>query len=194
MNISTDVLTILGDLSRGGTYILRIYVDVPLTVQFGRFLQGKPIRISPGNYLYVGSALSQRGSSSLARRLLRHATRTGERPFHPIRPALLDQFVQFRFANAPLRPPKQKKLHWHIDYLLDEAAANLTHIIVLRERRRLETAVSNLFTEDPGTTIIQPGLGARDAVGETHLLRVTAVSSWWHTLPKKLIPLLPQSE
>jgi Uri superfamily endonuclease len=190
MECSTEYLTVFGNTSLGGTYILRLGVNEPLHIAFGRFLQGTPIYVPPGDYLYIGSALSQKGSSSLARRLLRHATRSGKKPCHLILPYLQSQFVQVGLADALLNPPRQKKKYWHVDYLLDEASVELKHIHVIRSSQRLESIVSKNLMQDSATTVIKAGLGARDAVGETHLLGVTAVADWWQQLPQKIIPLL----
>ncbi len=190
---------ILGDDdSRGGSYLLHIEMKTPalsvaegaVSLPFGRFHQGQPIDIPAGMLLYIGSAMGQQGSSSLARRLLRHATRTGKRPYHPIRDQMLTVFPSIGLADAPLKPPTGKKRHWHIDYLLDEETAVLQHITILRSRTRLETPLTHLLMADPATYIIQPGLGASDAAGETHLLGVTAVSDWWQTLLERVRQLI----
>lgn len=161
-----------------------------VTLQFGRFNQGRPISIPAGMLVYIGSAMGQKGSSSLARRLLRHATRTGKRPYHPIRDHMLTTFPSVGLADTPLKPPTGKKIHWHVDYLLDGETAVLHHITILRSRTRLETPLAHLLMADPATFIIQPGLGASDASGETHLLGVTAVTNWWQTLTESFGQLL----
>lgn len=183
-------ITLLGGSSRGGTYLLHVTVERPLTVTFGRFQQGWPIPVPAGRYLYVGSALADKGSASLARRMLRHATRTGERPFHPIRAAMLTTFPAIGLADAPLRPPAHKTLRWHVDYLLECADAALTHVTILRSPRRLEPAVARLLAADDVTTPLAAGLGAGDSRGETHLLRIDADSTWWQSLPMRLLTRL----
>ena len=165
--------TILGDeTSRGGSYLLHVELQEPVTIQFGRFNKGQPIAIPAVKLIYVGSAMGQKGSSSLARRLLRHATRTGKRPFHPIRDHMQTQFPSVGLANTPLKPPTSKKLHWHVDYLLDEETAVLHHVTIIRSHTRLESSLARLLMDDPATAVIHPGLGASDASGETHLLQI----------------------
>lgn len=76
---------IIGDDSQAGTYILGIRLKENTTLQFGRFKKGKRISLPTSDYVYVGSALSEKGATSLARRLIRHATRSGDKPPHAIR-------------------------------------------------------------------------------------------------------------
>jgi Uri superfamily endonuclease len=107
----------LGDDSQGGSYLLRIRVEEQLQLTFGRFQKGKPVAVPAGEYLYVGSALADRGATSLARRLVRHATRSGQRGSHPIRDQMLDRFAAIGLGRGGLRPRRGKKLFWHVDYI-----------------------------------------------------------------------------
>ena len=49
-------ITITGDDSQGGAYVLRIRLARDVSVRFGRFRKGEPIAMRAGTYLYVGSA------------------------------------------------------------------------------------------------------------------------------------------
>lgn len=121
-----------GSESQGGVYILRLWVAEMLRVKFGRFQQGKSIAVPPGEYVYVGSALGQKGSGSLARRLLRHASRSDAANPQPIRQHLLVLFPQIGLGPQPLRPPTGKKLRWHVDFLLDESGVELKMVCLVR--------------------------------------------------------------
>ena len=72
-------ILIIGNDSQAGTYILRIRLKENTTLKFGKFKKGKLISLPAGDYVYIGSALSQKGSTSLARRLIRHATRSNHK-------------------------------------------------------------------------------------------------------------------
>ncbi|MFZ1398734.1 MAG: DUF123 domain-containing protein [Candidatus Promineifilaceae bacterium] len=136
-----------GERSQGGVYILRMQVGAPLWVTFGRFQQGQPIEVPVGDYLYVGSALGQRGSGSLARRLLRHASRSDAANPQPIREQMLALFPQIGLGPTPLHPPTGKKLRWHVDFLLDESGVELKMVYLIRvgkgntELRRGDTEI-----------------------------------------------------
>lgn len=208
-----------GSESQGGVYILRLRVAEMLQVKFGRFQQGQPIEVPPGDYLYVGSALGQKGSGSLARRLLRHASRSDAAKPQPIRQQMLALFPQIGLGPSPLHPPSGKKLRWHVDFLLDEAAVELRMVYLVRVKKRnteghgdgtelhreknksvksvaknsdrqLETAVSRHLLTYPQITPLVPGLGSTDDPGGTHLLQVTAVPHWWQTFPEQISELL----
>jgi Uri superfamily endonuclease len=179
---SDSRVVVLGDAGPAGAYVLRMEVSTALRVRFGRFQGGRLLDLPAGEYVYVGSALGARGSATPARRLLRHATRCAGPP-QPLRDELLRLF-----AGTP--PPRGKTLHWHVDYLLEETAVTLAQIFLLHSPRRLETAVARWLMAQPETAVIVPGLGARDAPGDTHLLRVTAPAGWWTALPARLARFL----
>ena len=163
-------IVISGDPAcRGGVYVLRVAVSAPLMVRFGRYGGGRPVAVPAGVYLYVGSALGARGATALAGRLLRHATRAGG-PAHAIRPALHAQLAAVGLA-APL--PAAKTPRWHIDYLLEEPAAEIDGLLAIRTTARLETALVERLLRWPGVAPLAPGLGASDDRGHTHLLRAT---------------------
>ena len=182
-------LTILGDTTQAGTYLLRIHVTQPLNMQFGRFKKGKLIAVPEGEYLYLGSALGKRGAVSLARRLVRHATRSRPHPPHTIRAPLLTLCEEIGLGQGDLRPKQGKTCHWNIDYLLDHLTVHLTHIIAIRNPRRLEADLAQQLAHMPETHILEKGLGANDLPGSTHLLRVTGDEAWWIALPEKITPL-----
>ncbi len=177
------MITILGTTGVQGLYLLHIAVSTPLTVVFGRFARGREISLPAGDYLYVGSAMGQRGATTLAGRLLRHATRSTDQPAHTIRAALFD-----KLAEATMFPklPRQKRCHWHIDYLLDQRMATLCQIYALRTNTSLEATVARWLMAEAVTAILVPGLGASDDRGATHLLQVTAPAAWWEALPTNL--------
>ena len=179
-------VTILGDEFMGGSYILRLQVARDLNVRFGRFQGGELVRIPQGDMLYLGSAM--RG---LASRVLRHALRSGDKPAHALYEPLLMEMREAGMVNVctersrsgRFHPPTHKKLHWHIDYLLDETAVSLTHAILIRSQERLEGKLGEWLLVQPETIVLVPGLGASDVKGHTHLLAVQANEVWWTMLP-----------
>lgn len=189
--MTTDTVLLLGEAWPGGTYVLRLTVAQPLAISFGRFAGGELVPVPAGTILYTGSALGRAGGAALARRLLRHATRSGDQPPHPIQPDIERAFAAAGAAEAALRRPRQKRLHWHVDYLLDQPQVSLTYIIALRSRQRLEARVSQLLQADPLTGILRPGLGASDLPGHTNLLLATSEAAWWANLACRLAELLP---
>jgi len=170
--IIMNLITFRGDTSQRGAYLLWMHAREETAVSFGRFHGGRPVVVAPGWYAYVGSAMGRSGATALAGRLLRHATRAGGRPPHAIREAMMRAFAAAGLGNRPLRPPPLKRLHWHVDYLLDESAVELEQVIVIRAEARLESALARQLAALPGASPLLPGLGAADTPGETHLLRV----------------------
>ena len=180
-------LTILGDDFPSGTYILRMQVSQPLQMAFGRFKKGKLITVPVGNCLYVGSALGKRGSTTLARRLLRHASHSDEGSVHPIQAILLEHFANLGWAKKDLRSQNPKRLRWHVDYLLDCPEVSLSHILLIQSEKRLEADVAQFLAADPQIFVFEKGLGASDAPGKTHLLGLRAGDDWWAELGERLI-------
>jgi Uri superfamily endonuclease len=179
-------IVFIGGSTPGGTYVLRIRVHRSLTMAFGRFKGGKRIRVQAGDFLYFGSALAQKGASSLARRLVRHATRTDNRHPHPIRQAMLVEFERIGLGCNDLRPVKGKHLRWNVDHLLDQPCATLVTAYLIRTPLRLEGDLGRLLAGDPAAVIIERGLGANDIKGNTHLVRIEADERWWQRLPGRL--------
>ena len=172
-------IVIIGNASQAGTYVLRIRLKKDTTLQFGRFKKGKLISLPAGDYVYVGSALSEKGATSLARRLIRHATRSGNKPPHTIRKEMITRFAECDLGPRDLLPKRGKTLHWNVDFLLDLQSAEIVNILAIRSPERLENRIAEYLEHDPHTHIIEPGLGSNDAPGSTHLLRLRADNISW---------------
>lgn len=175
-----ETVTVLGQEAQCGAYLLRIRSGAPLAVRFGRYRQGAPVALAAGDYLYVGSAMGRRGASTLARRLVRHATRR-KGPPHNIHAQMLATFAELELGTGDLRPRGSKRLFWHVDYLLEQPEVTLTHVLVIRSNSRLEQALATLLAQQPYTSTPAPGLGASDASGATHLFAVggEVEGGWW---------------
>lgn len=183
-------LTVLGPRIQTGTYILRIRLAQSLSLAFGRFRDGRQLSLPAGSYLYVGSAMGRKGATTLARRLVRHASRSGRRPPHTIRAQMLATFPTLGLGSGDLRPRGPKSLFWHVDYLLDPASVTLTHVLALRSPRRLEESLATLIATRPYTSLPFPGLGASDTRSTTHLFSVEPAPGWWFQLIRKAGSLL----
>ncbi len=140
---------------------------------------GEAIAVPAGECLYVGSARG--GGNAMAHRLVRHATRTGGKPPHGIRASLLELF-----ASDVARSPAGKRLHWHIDYLLDSDHAEVSAAILFGDALGVERDLAARLNADPCTSPIALGLGAQDDRGNTHLLQVVGDDTWWRDLPDRL--------
>ena len=180
--METPSIVIIGDDSQAGTYILRIRLKENTLLKFGRFKKRKLISLPAGDYVYIGSALSEKGATSLARRLIRHATRSARKPPHPIRKKMINRFIECGLGPRDLLPKHGKTLHWNVDFLLDLPSAELVNVFDIRSRERLENRLAKRLERDPYTEIIEPGLGANDAPGNTHLLRIRGDRMWWASL------------
>jgi len=186
-------IVIIGDDSQAGTYLLRIHLKENITLKFGRFKKGKLISLPIGDYVYIGSALSEKGATSLARRLIRHATRTGDKRPHPIREKMINRFIECGLGPRDLLPKHGKTLYWNVDFLLDLPSVELTNIFAIRSAERLENRLAKRLERDPHTEIIERGLGANDAPGATHLLRIRENRMWWASLTDKVKSVLKES-
>lgn len=182
-----------GSQTQGGIYLLRLTVSQPIFVRFGRFQNGRPLTVAAGAYVYVGSALAAKGSTSLARRLLRHASRGDSANPHALRQKMGQLWPQIGLGPAPLLPPARKTLRWHIDFLLEERAVDLTAVYMIRETDaglKRETAVAHFLLTLPNVSPLAVGLGSSDDPGGTHLLRVAADPDWWADFPEQLTAFL----
>ena len=191
--METPSIVIIGNDSQAGTYVLRIHLKENTTLKFGRFKKGKLISLPIGDYVYIGSALSEKGATSLARRLIRHATRSGNKPPHPIREKMINRFSECGLGSGNLLLRRGKTLHWNVDFLLDLPSAELVNIFAIRSPERLENRLAKRLEQDPHTEIIERGLGANDAPGATHLLHVRGDRTWWASLTDKVKRVLKES-
>ena len=182
------MITVLGSKSNGGTYILKINLKESLSLSFGGFLGGKSILLPQGNYLYIGSALKQKGSSSLAYRLVRHASRASGSP-HLIQSNLIRFFNDHKMSSSEIKAPVKKTLHWNIDYLLERPEAEIVGAIILRSVISMESQWSRKLEREKEIEIIEKGLGANDTPSETHLLKLHSSNNWWKDLPLRLSQL-----
>ena len=171
-------IILLGTGDTGGAYVLRLVVNQNLNVQFGRFQNGRVMDVPAGVYVYVGSAMGS--DQTLGRRVVRHATRSGNKKPHGIRNKLVDVF------GIEVLPKGKKKLHWHIDFLLDRSEVNLTHVMMVRSAKRLEEVFAEQLMTDVTTSKLAKGLGATDTRGHTHLLHVPEKIDWWSNLAEQL--------
>jgi Uri superfamily endonuclease len=177
---------IVGENSQAGTYILRIRLKEDTNLRFGRFKKGKLISLPAGDYTYVGSALSEKGATSLARRLVRHATRSGDKPPHAIREEMLMQFRECGLGPPDPLPKSGKKLFWNIDFMLDLELTEIINVIAIRSPERLENTIAEFLEHNAGTQIIEKSLGANDAPRYTHVLRVSADNTWWTSIAENI--------
>ena len=187
-------IMILGDHGQSGAYLLRMVVRKDVTVRFGRFQGGRPILVPKGEVVYVGSAMAEKGSMTLARRLLRHATRSDRENPQQIRGALLKVFEDMGLGTVHLRPPEKKKLFWNIDYLLEEDVIELSHVVIVRTRIKFEDELAHFLEMEPKSSGLAKGLGAHDRQGSTHILMVRETAGWWQQLPTRLEELLNRVE
>jgi len=174
-----QTVTLIGDVAPGGLYILDILLSKDVFVRFGRYRNGELVLLPMGEYLYVGSARGQRGSSTLANRLLRHASRCGNHNPHLIRSLLAEKFEAVGMGGVM---PEKKSLHWHVDYLLDLPEAEINHVVILYGEVISEKRLAKIVQDQPEVKPFAPGLGAGDDPGSTHLLAFQSGESGWRKL------------
>ncbi|MEI6638614.1 MAG: DUF123 domain-containing protein [Chlorobium sp.] len=166
--------TLFGSSHRMGSYILLFHITSTVQLAFGRFQQGKLFEIPEGDYIYLGSALGgTKSGSPLARRVIRHTSRTGGKPHHRIRETMQNLFSEKTVMGTREIKPSAKKLRWHIDYLLDLPEAEITHIVLIRSPLRIEQKLSELLEHLDEISLIAPRLGAQDTKASTHILKLT---------------------
>jgi Uri superfamily endonuclease len=68
---------------------------------------------------------------------------------------------------------QQKRLHWHIDYLL--AHARIIGIQTDASGERLECVWARKWLDTPGVQVIVPGLGASDCGCPAHLIYLGSI-------------------
>lgn len=162
-----------------GAYVLHVRFEHSGSLRIGRKNRPHPVRMDAGHYLYIGSAMGRGSGVYLPKRLVRHATRTGEREPHPCRDALLSHFGVCGLEPEELIARSQKRLFWNIDYVLDHPGAQLQDVLYIRSEMRLEFALAESLESRPDTFAPIPGCGAHDHPGHSHFLRIRLAPEPW---------------
>lgn len=174
-------VTLRGTQHQTGVYVLHLHCAQAQAIVFGRFAGGRPVPIPAGDLLYVGSAMG-RHATSLAGRLLRHATRCPPAPPHDLRDEVRLALLEVGLDAAG---PDRKRQHWHIDYLMDAPGVTLQHVWAERTATPLEWQLAGWLATLPELQPVAPGLGASDHRGHTHLWRLDP-SGDWESLARRL--------
>ena len=99
-----------------GSYIIVVYLPVNSTIRVGAL---GDLDFVKGYYLYIGSAMGNKGSTTLEYRIKRH-----------------------------LSNPKNKTIFWHIDYLLANKKCVITCIYLIPSLSRLECLFSGEISKN----------------------------------------------
>ena len=78
---------------------------------------------------------------------------------------------------------KEKRIFWHIDYLLENKKAKILQIWTIDKKMECQTA--EVFCQDPTTEIIKNGFGSSDCKCLTHLLYIKDKEKIEKTLKEK---------
>ncbi|MFX1497399.1 MAG: DUF123 domain-containing protein [Promethearchaeota archaeon] len=93
-----------------GSYLLIIFLEKERSIKIGSL---GAILFSKGFYLYVGSAMGEKGSSTLLNRVKRHLSNSNS-----------------------------KRVHWHIDYLLADTFTKVTKVYLIPSITALECIIA----------------------------------------------------
>jgi Uri superfamily endonuclease len=96
------------------------------------------ITFTPGYYMYIGSAMGKIGSSTILNRVKRH-----------------------------LRTANEKRVYWHIDYLLRNDNAQIVSILLCPSKIRLECEIASELEKNADKLV--DGFGCSDCDCSTHL-------------------------
>lgn len=97
------------------------------------------IAFEKGFYLYIGSAMGNSGASTLVNRVKRH-----------------------------LFSSKKKRVHWHIDYLLDNKNTSIYCVYLIPSLQKLECSIANELINVSNGCI--NNFGSTDCSCKSHLL------------------------
>jgi Uri superfamily endonuclease len=157
-----------------GTYALLLKLDKQERITIGKL---GTFDFPAGYYLYVGSAL---GPGGLRARLARHRRGSESSPGRGVRGVS---------PQSPLTPPERvkaapltalqpnsdqtgKKLHWHIDYLLQRV--QLIEVWSVASEERLECKWGEVASRLSGAQVPVRGFGSSDCRCPTHLIYFSA--------------------
>jgi Uri superfamily endonuclease len=116
-----------------GSYLLLIKLHDYASIKIGAM--GK-ITFKRGYYIYVGSAMGKKGSTTLLNRVKRHN-----------------------------RPKEQKATHWHIDYLLNSKISQIIQIYLIPSSDKIECYLASRLEETAEEIIPKFGCSDCSCVG-----------------------------
>ena len=179
---------VLGPKEPGGAYVLLLTVAETVAVRFGCHDGGASIPVAAGAVVYVGSARGDAGRP-LASRLLRHAARCEGEP-HRIWSDLATEEGLLLGRPGPTSP-RDKRLRWHVDYLLEDRRVELAAVLALRGRGWTEAELARHVEDSPLTAMLARGrgLGASDHVGRTHVLALPGGRPAWERIVEEIVGL-----
>jgi Uri superfamily endonuclease len=114
-----------------------LVIYIPVTSKIKIGALGK-ILFNEGYYLYIGSAMGSKGSANLKNRINRH--------------------LSFSIS---------KKLHWHIDYLLNSEKSYLTSLYLIPSINRLECIIAKEIADLANGFV--GNFGSSDCYCQSHL-------------------------
>ena len=118
-----------------GTYLLVIHLQKKCKINIGAL---GILEFQEGYYIYVGSAMANKGSTTLLNRVKRHVDLSSN-----------------------------KKLHWHIDYLLESNYSSIFKIYLIPSQKRLECVLSIELKDSCDKRISR--FGSSDCSCDSHL-------------------------
>lgn len=171
-------IMVIGAGPWAGAYLLRMCLAAPRAICFGRFARGEPLPLAAGDYLYIGSAQGRARHAPLLRRINRHLLRCAPGTAQRLYP-IWQAFLTEQKLRLPAPP---KRLHWHIDYLLDQPVCDVTQVLLMPSSHPVEHRLTEVLEAVPGVRPVAPGLGASDHPGHTHLLHWQGTGDGWDRL------------
>ena len=141
-----------------GCYVLRIHLAASTRLRVGGFKKKKLVELRAGEYAYVGSALSLQGSTSLARRLVRHATRNADQAPHAIRATILERFTEIGLASGRSPPPLAKAPALEYRSPARPRHSRIDRRLTTAHTRRLEASLGQFIERDPLAFVFEKGL------------------------------------
>ncbi len=146
---------------RRATYVLAIHLKESSVIQIGTRTD-KKIAFPAGYYVYIGSAMGRKGSSSIQNRLIRHATRRNGKHQGILGLLRKQLFISTQLKSPTIPAQYSKKLHWHIDFFLENHNTSIKKIYVIFTSQPLEEKLSLFLNSHNAFAPIEKGLGASD--------------------------------
>lgn len=171
-------IMVIGAGPGAGAYLLHMRLAAARAICFGRFARGEPLPLAAGDYLYIGSAQGEAHHAPLLRRINRHLLRRAPGAAQRLYPAW-QAFLTEQKLRLPTPP---KRLHWHVDYLLDQPVCDVIQVLLMPSSRPIEHRLTEYIEAVPGAWPVAPGLGASDHPGHTHLLHWQGTPGDWNRL------------
>ena len=92
--------------------------------------------------------------------------------------------------DEPVDGRSEKKIHWHIDYILEPVQVDLQDALIIGNANVYENDIVQLLLAEDEVIIPFNGIGSSDSNHPSHFFKIPESINWWKLLAEKIMILV----